>query len=131
MLRYRYLPRDSGPLNPDGLPVGFVADPGIGRTWLGLTCAACHTAEIQALTPEAQFQDCADTAYGIASKYGPRHQQAMTNAWKEVGISVSKIGLRPKKVQGAGPAASPDVELREAIVRAIGAMSRLRDTLPA
>ena len=46
MLRYRYLAQVSGPLNPDGLPVGFVADQGVGRAWLGLTCAACHTTEI-------------------------------------------------------------------------------------
>lgn len=46
MLRYRYLPQLAGPLNPDGLPIGFVRDEGIGRAWLGLTCAACHTTEI-------------------------------------------------------------------------------------
>jgi cytochrome c peroxidase len=45
-LRYRYLPQNKGPLNPDGLPVGFVADQGVGRVWLGLTCAACHSTEI-------------------------------------------------------------------------------------
>jgi len=36
-------------LNADGLPIGFALDPylapGPGR-WLGLTCAACHTAEV-------------------------------------------------------------------------------------
>ena len=47
VLKYRYLPQNPGPLNPDGLPVGFVADPGVGRKWLGMTCAACHTTEIR------------------------------------------------------------------------------------
>jgi len=47
MLRLRYLPQSPGPMNPDGLPVGFVADKGVDRDWLGLTCAACHTAEIR------------------------------------------------------------------------------------
>lgn len=38
-----YLPRASAaPDNPDGLPIGFVKD---GQD-LGLTCAACHTAQI-------------------------------------------------------------------------------------
>jgi alpha-amylase len=46
ILRYRYLPQQPGPLNPDGLPIGFVSDAGQGRAWLGMTCAACHTAEI-------------------------------------------------------------------------------------
>jgi hypothetical protein len=47
VLRYRFLPQNRGPLNPDGLPVGFVAGQGVGRRWLGLTCAACHTNEIR------------------------------------------------------------------------------------
>jgi hypothetical protein len=47
ILKYRYLPQIPGPRNPDGLPVGFVADPGVGRKWLGMTCAACHTTEIR------------------------------------------------------------------------------------
>ena len=46
MLRFRYLPQSTGPMNPDGLPVGFVRDDGVDRAWLGLTCAACHTTEI-------------------------------------------------------------------------------------
>ncbi len=47
ILKYRYLPQNPGPMNPDGLPVGFVAGQGTGRTWLEMTCAACHTAEIR------------------------------------------------------------------------------------
>ena len=47
ILRYRYLPQNPGPKNLDGLPVGFVAGQGTGRTWLGMSCAACHTAEIR------------------------------------------------------------------------------------
>jgi hypothetical protein len=46
ILKYRYLAQKPGPLNPDGLPVGFVSDQGVGRAWLGMTCAACHTNEI-------------------------------------------------------------------------------------
>jgi hypothetical protein len=46
ILKFRYLPQNPGWLNPDGLPVGFVAGRGLGRRWLGITCAACHTAEI-------------------------------------------------------------------------------------
>src|SRR5262249_40391361 len=48
ILKYRYLPQNPGKLNPDGLPVGFVAGKrGFGRRWLGMTCAACHTTEIR------------------------------------------------------------------------------------
>ena len=46
ILKYRHLPQDPTAGNPDGLPVGFVADQGAGRRWLGMTCAACHTTDI-------------------------------------------------------------------------------------
>ena len=47
ILRYRHLPQAVSTGNPDGLPVGFVADVGAGRRWLGMTCAACHTTDIR------------------------------------------------------------------------------------
>ena len=37
ILKYRYLPRNAGPTNPDGLPVGFVEEAGVGRRWLGFS----------------------------------------------------------------------------------------------
>lgn len=49
--RYGFIPAE-GPseLNPDALPIGFAIDPveipGYGR-YLGLTCAACHTGDVQ------------------------------------------------------------------------------------
>lgn len=37
-----------GPANPEGLPVGFAKEPVAGgETWVGLTCAACHTGEVR------------------------------------------------------------------------------------
>jgi hypothetical protein len=44
--RYRYLPQKATSSNPDGLPVGFVKDTYNGSDYIGLTCAACHTAQI-------------------------------------------------------------------------------------
>ena len=64
---FGYIPQASRPHNPDGLPIGFVKDQvnetlggdsalvtalfssrpeGNQNVWLGLTCAACHTSEI-------------------------------------------------------------------------------------
>ena len=45
---YRYLPAAASNLNPDGLPIGFVkhVDATSGIAWIGLTCAACHTSQI-------------------------------------------------------------------------------------
>ncbi len=52
---FRYLPQQKTALNPDGLPIGFAKDAAknnlayekISQDWLGLTCAACHTGQIE------------------------------------------------------------------------------------
>ena len=46
MNRLRYLPQRPTLSNPDGLPVGFVKDGYLNKNYIGLTCAACHTAQI-------------------------------------------------------------------------------------
>src|SRR5262245_38562771 len=45
--RYGYLPNPRSRSNPEGLPVGFViaGDPTTGD--IGMTCAACHTAQLE------------------------------------------------------------------------------------
>ena len=44
--QYRYLPQDKTRFNPDSLPVGFVKDNYDGMDYVGYTCAACHTGQI-------------------------------------------------------------------------------------
>lgn len=44
--KYRYLPQKPTFFNPDGLPVGFVKDTYQGKSYIGYTCAACHTGQI-------------------------------------------------------------------------------------
>lgn len=46
--RLGYIPRLADDQNPDGLPIGFVRDASYedGTAGLGLTCAACHTGQI-------------------------------------------------------------------------------------
>lgn len=44
--RYRYLVRKPTANNPDGLPIGLVKDNYRGRDFMGFTCAACHTGQI-------------------------------------------------------------------------------------
>jgi hypothetical protein len=48
MERFRYIPMRPTQDNPDGLPIGFVEayDPFAGQNWMGLTCAACHTTQV-------------------------------------------------------------------------------------
>jgi mono/diheme cytochrome c family protein len=44
--RYRYLVRKPTFNNPDGLPIGMVKDNYQGRNFMGFTCSACHTGQI-------------------------------------------------------------------------------------
>ncbi len=43
---FRYLPQNPSPQNPDGLPVGFLKRTSGKASYLSLTCAACHTSQI-------------------------------------------------------------------------------------
>jgi len=45
--RYGYLPNARSVRNPEGLPVGFVIDDGAAPGVLGMTCAACHTGQLE------------------------------------------------------------------------------------
>ena len=49
LARFGYLPNPASPENPDGLPAGFVRDDDVGGagSWVGMTCAACHTSRIE------------------------------------------------------------------------------------
>lgn len=49
--RLRYLPQKSTFFNPDALPVGFVKETYQGKDYVGYTCAACHTAQINFNNP--------------------------------------------------------------------------------
>ena len=46
MNRFRYLPQKATFSNPDALPVGFVKDTYQGKDYIGFTCAACHTGQV-------------------------------------------------------------------------------------
>ena len=46
MNRFRCLPQKPTRSNPDALPVGMVADTYDGKKYMGFTCAACHTSQV-------------------------------------------------------------------------------------
>lgn len=46
MDRLRYLPQKPTHENPDGLPVGWVKSESNSQQFIGFTCAACHTSQI-------------------------------------------------------------------------------------
>jgi len=44
--RFRYLPQKKTFFNPDALPVGFTKETYQGKDYVGYTCAACHTGQV-------------------------------------------------------------------------------------
>ncbi len=80
---------DNSPLNPDGLPVGFVKDPvdqpGTGH-WIGFTCAACHTNDITVKGKTVRIDGGASLA-----DFGPFMQ--------ELAAAVQATLLQPDKFQ--------------------------------
>lgn len=44
--QFRYIPQQKTKLNPDALPLGMVKDEYQNKSYLGFTCAACHTSQI-------------------------------------------------------------------------------------
>ncbi|MDH5517828.1 MAG: di-heme-cytochrome C peroxidase [Gammaproteobacteria bacterium] len=46
MDKYRYLTQASSFFNPDGLAVGFTKETYQGKDYMGYTCAACHTSQL-------------------------------------------------------------------------------------
>ena len=49
--KYRYLPQKETFFNPDALPVGFTKTTYKGKDYVGYTCAACHTGQINFKRP--------------------------------------------------------------------------------
>jgi hypothetical protein len=48
---FRYLPQEKSFFNPDALPVGFVKESYKDRDYVGYTCAACHTGQVNFKNP--------------------------------------------------------------------------------
>ena len=46
MNRLRYLPQTASAANPDALPVGWVKNTYANKDYIGFTCAACHTGQV-------------------------------------------------------------------------------------
>jgi hypothetical protein len=113
ILKFRYLPQNPGPQNPDGLPVGFVSDQGIGRAWLGLTCAACHTTEIH----------LGGTAYRVDG--APTHADvqgfltALVCAMQQTLNDAARFGRFAAKVLGGANTPANQAELQAQLVASI------------
>jgi hypothetical protein len=113
ILKYRYLPQNPGPQNPDGLAVGFVADQGLGRVWMSLSCAACHTTEVHLGT----------TAYRIDG--APTHGDiqglltALVCALQQTINDPAKFGRFAAKVLGPNNTPDNQAELKAQMVESL------------
>ncbi len=74
---YRYLPQKKTFFNPDALAVGFVKDTYKGKEYLGYTCAACHTSQVNYNKQAIRI----DGGPAMADMVG--YLTAMQNAMKE------------------------------------------------
>jgi hypothetical protein len=105
--RYGYLPNEAS--SPPGLPVGFVVISQDGADMLGLTCAACHTRQI----------DVGGKAYRIDG--GPAIAD-LGSFWRDLDSAVGKVlsdGATfadfAQSVLGAGKTPAKETELREQV----------------
>lgn len=125
---YRYLPAGVSNLNPDGLPIGFVkhVDATSGIAWIGVTCAACHTSQINyqgtgflidgagtlgdfnqwlidlAKSLDATIRDSAKFARFADAILGPDHTQAQAQALQTDLVSKS-LAVAERVVRNTPP----------------------------
>jgi mono/diheme cytochrome c family protein len=118
-----YLPRTpSSPGNPDGLPIGFVQD----GEHLGLTCAACHTNQVN-LGTRAWLVDGAPTLGDLA-----RFQRRLVEALDKTLADPAKFDRFARRVLGAGAGDAARMGLKQDLRRAADARRSYNDrNLPA
>lgn len=104
-----YLARTAGPGNPDGLPVGFVRD----GEHLGLTCAACHTTQIN-YQGQAWLIDGGPTLADIET-----FQRRLVEALAETESLADKFQRFSRRVLGPGATASQQEKLRAELRRVV------------
>lgn len=114
MDQLRYLVEEPGPANPDGLPVGFAkdTDPETGKAWVGFTCSACHSNQIDYKGTGMRI----DGAPTLADNF--RFSDELVAALQATGTDDAKFERFARKVlaQGYGPESAQKLrdELREA-----------------
>jgi cytochrome c5 len=103
-----YLPRVAdGHGNPDGLPIGFVKD----GSHLGLTCAACHTTQIN-YNGQAWLVDGAPTLGDIE-----RFQRRLVSAIDTTVQNDEKFGRFATAILGSNATTTAQTSLREELKR--------------
>ena len=128
--RYGYLAHDVSQANPEGLPVGFVIDGPVASGELGLTCAACHTGQLE------YKQDGVVRALRIDG--GPAKtdaQQFLTDllvAARATLAEPARFDAFAKAVLGPGAAAAKAAQVKDAFGKWVAQFGEFMDvSLPA
>lgn len=105
----RYLPVGSSANNPSGLPIGFVAthDNQTNEPWVGMTCAACHTNQID-YKGKKLLIDGAPTLANFVLFYS-----RLVDALNETNLNDSKFTRFAENVLGDGYTAKGAEQLRQ------------------
>ena len=120
--RFRYLPEAPGPGNPDGLPVGFAkGDDDQGRAWLGFTCAACHTGQIESKGKKIRIEG------GPALADLAPFRDEMIEAFKATLADEAKFGRFAAKLLKGDAATDKAKALREEVRIFLDGMVKLAD----
>jgi mono/diheme cytochrome c family protein len=129
MQELRYLPMESSNLNPAGLPIGFALDKDkkSGTAWVGLTCAACHTNQLDYQDTKILIEG-APTVANFVLFY-----QRLVNALNTTHQDDEKFRRFAKQVLGTDYSEANSTELRSQLLSvAIKASERQQvNALPA
>ena len=128
--RYGYLPNNVSPTNPEGLPVGFVIDGAVASGQLGMTCAACHTAQL-----EYKKDGVTRTLRLDGAPANADFQQFLTDLLAVARATLTqpdRFDAFAKSVLGAGYTAAKAAQLKEAFGKWVAQFGEFMDrSLPA
>ena len=111
MRQLRYLVEEPGPGNPDGLPVGFAkaTDARTGRAYVGFTCAACHSNQLDYKGTSIRI----DGAPTLADNF--RFSDELVAALQATVTDDAKFDRFARKVLGQGYGAASAQQLRQEV----------------
>jgi cytochrome c5 len=123
MDRLRFLLEKPSAANPDGLPVGFAKDTDAqGGAWVGLTCSACHTGQVNYKGTMMRI----DGAPTLADHF--RFSDELVAALQATAADDAKFERFARKVLGQGSTPESAQKLREELrgtVDALGTRQRV------
>jgi mono/diheme cytochrome c family protein len=119
MDQLRYLVEKPSAANPDGLPVGFAkdSDPKTGQSWVGFTCSACHSNQINYKGTGMRI----DGAPTLSDSF--RFSDELVAALEATGADDAKFERFARKVLGQAYSAESAGKLRDELRETTGVLA--------